>query len=149
MLDTHYSSLIHIPRHSRPLNSSHISSYLPLPALSVLISANRRNVLSAKRMGLTVIGIQGAHTAAASSSSCFLRTFQEHIVHLLHYTVFTNIPLLYRIRMRFSGSLIAVLITFPLTPHSYIHANSRADIPLTPHSYIHANSRADIPLTPH
>jgi membrane protein required for beta-lactamase induction len=27
--------------------------------VSVFISANRRNVLSAKRMGLTVVGIQG------------------------------------------------------------------------------------------
>lgn len=34
-------------------------SALPCTVVSVFVSANRRNVLSAKRMGLTVIGIQG------------------------------------------------------------------------------------------
>lgn len=57
--------------------------------VSVFISANRRNVLSAKRMGLTVVGIQGSLDGV--SCDCFLIYLSVAVhccqfSHVLHRT---------------------------------------------------------------
>ena len=46
-------------------------------ALSVLLSANRRNILSAKRMGLTVIGIQGESCTTSTPNFTILLPYNN------------------------------------------------------------------------
>jgi hypothetical protein len=53
--------------------------------VSVFISANRRNVLSAKRMGLTVVGIQG--NLDGVSCQCFFQLLSLVVNSILFYVV--------------------------------------------------------------
>ena len=56
----------------------------PCKVVSVFVSANRRNVLSAKRMGLTVIGIQGASVFIAVLLPSKSHICSDPPLHIIH-----------------------------------------------------------------
>lgn len=69
-------------------------SAAPCIVVSVFVSANRRNVLSAKRMGLTVIGIQGSlvliSNLFSSTSSHFSPQYHIRLVYNSGINIFID-----------------------------------------------------------